>query len=151
MLININQKDKRLLRVIRDYGCLFLCFAYISPLKFEGEEGCNQLNSIFLDAINSNIISGDLNKDGDYDDAGEAEVLDHNRLARLFNLDVVYDGVHHDAIREIPENVQYVFGMYFWKGSHFVVLDKNKNVVFDPLVDSNTVKYGALKTTRWYY
>lgn len=75
MLININQKDKRLLRVIRDYGCLFLCFAYVSPLKFEGEVGCNQLNSIFLDAINSNIISGDLNKDGDYDDAGEAEVL----------------------------------------------------------------------------
>lgn len=34
------------------------------------------------------------------------------------------------------------------KFSHFVVVDKNNNVIFDPLGDSNTVRTGTIKDYR---
>ena len=37
MLKGIKQSDKELLPVIQDYGCLFLCFAEVSPLITEWE------------------------------------------------------------------------------------------------------------------
>ena len=46
MLKGIKQSDKELLSVIQDYGCLFLCFAEVSPLIFEGSNGRKALNKI---------------------------------------------------------------------------------------------------------
>ena len=50
MLKGIKQSDKGLLPVIQNYGCLFLCFAYASPLIFEGAEGRKALNKIWTEA-----------------------------------------------------------------------------------------------------
>lgn len=151
MLKGIKQTDPRLLRVIQKYGCLFLCFAQASPIVFEGESGIRALNNLWIKAEDEGAVNGDLNRDGDYDDLMEAEVKDHNMLARLFNLPVRYDGKHHSTAEKIPDNVKIIFGCFFLKGTHFVVLNKQLDVAFDPYGESNTVRNGYLKNVRWYY
>lgn len=152
MLINIKQKSDGLLPEIQKYGCLFLCFAQASPICFVSKAGCRELNDIWYKGIELGFITGDLNKDGDYDDAGEAEIRSHNGVASLFCLNgLVYDGAHHDAKKPIPAEVKLVFGRYYYKGSHFVILDRQKRVIFDPYGHSNTVQNGYLKDMRWYH
>ena len=152
MLKGIKQSDKELLPVIQEYGCLFLCFAEVSPLIFEGSNGRKALNKIWIEAEKKKYISSDLNHDGDYDDSGEAEILNHNALANeFFALSVHYDNKHHKAEEKIPSSVKIVFGKYVWKYGHFVVLNKNKKVIFDSFGISNTVKNGKLESLRWYY
>lgn len=151
MLKGINQKDLRLLKRIRDYGCLFLCFANKSPVVYKGDSGTNKLNQLYKQAEKLGYISGDLNGDRDYDDEGEAEILDHNGLLSLFHIDAHYDGIHHDAT-EIPgEDVLFSFGKFFWKSPHFVEIDRDGEVIFDPLDKSNTVRNGTLVSRRFYY
>ena len=151
MLKGIKQTDKRLLFVIQKYGCLFLCFAQESPMIFEGAKGIEALNFLWEKAMQEGAISSDLNGDGDFDDVGEAEVKDHNKLASLFALRVRYDNQHHSPEEKIPPSVKMVFGCYFWKGTHFVNINKKLVVTNDPMGQSNTVKNGTLKSTRWYY
>ena len=152
MLKGIKQSDKELLTVIQDYGCLFLCFANASPMIFEGSSGRKALNKIWKEAEKKGYISGDLNYDGDYDDDGEAEIINHTALANeFFALPVRYDNIHHKADEKIPSDVAVVFGRYVFKFGHFVQLDKTKKVIFDPLGKSNTVTNGKLDTMRWYF
>lgn len=152
MLKGIKQSDKELLKVIQDYGCLFLCFANASPMIFEGSSGRKALNKIWKEAEKKGYISGDLNHDGDYDDGGEAEIQNHTALANeFFALPVRYDNIHHKADEKIPSNVAVVFGRYVFKFGHFVQLDRTKKVIFDPLGKSNTVTNGKLDTMRWYF
>ena len=152
MLKGILQTDTRLDKNIRSYGCLFLCFAYASPMIFDGAKGCKALNKIWKDAIKKGYIAGDLNGDGDMDDDGEAKLLDHNKIANeFFAMEVKYDNVHHTAEEKIPAGLYTVFGRFVWKGGHFVVLNKDRTVKFDPLGSSNTVKNGKLQSMRWYY
>lgn len=151
MLCGIRQNDMRLKEPIRKYGCLFLCFAAVSPLIFEGDAGCNALNHMWDLCVSEGKITGDLNGDGDMDDENEAVIVSHNGVARFFLLNCHYDGLHHAAEENVPSNVQYVFGQYFYKSGHFVVLNRNKEVIFDSLGYSNTVMNGKLKSMRWYY
>jgi len=152
MLKGIKQSDRELLPVIRDYGCLFLCFADASPLIFEGSEGRKALNKIWKEAEKKGYISGDLNHDGDYKDEGEAEVRNHNALANeFFALSVRYDNKHHAADEKIPSNVAFVFGRYVYIYGHFVRLNKSKKVIFDSFGTSNTVKNGKLDSMRFYF
>ena len=140
MLVNIRQTDIELLENIRENGCLFLCFAEVSPLVFVEKNGRKALNKIWKEAVKKGYISED------------DVILRHNEIANeFFALDVRYDDRHHKADEEIPENVAFVFGRYFYKYGHFVVLDKNKNVIFDSLGKSNTVKNGKLESMRWYF
>ena len=152
MLKGIKQSDWSLLPVIQEYGCLFLCFAQISPLIFEGMEGRKALNKIWTEAEKKGYISGDLNRDGDYDDSGEAEIQNYDALANeFFALSVKYDGVHHKADEKIPSKVAFVFGKYVYKTGHFVVINKSKKVTFDSFGKSNTVRNGKLENMRWLY
>lgn len=152
MLKGIKQTDNDLLIVIQKYGCLFLCFANVSPLIFEGNSGRKALNKIWFEAEKKGYITGDLNKDGDYDDDGEAEIVNHNALANeFFALSVAYDNKHHGANETIPASVAFVFGKYVYKYGHFVQIDKSKKVIFDSLGESNTVQNGKLESMRWYY
>ena len=152
MLKGIRQSDNRFLPVIKSYGCLFLCFAYASPLIFEGERGIKALNKIWKEAEKKGYISTDLNHDGDYDDDGEAEIVNHNALANeFFALDIRYDGKHHKAGESIPLGVTVVFGKFVYKIGHFVVLNRLKKVIFDSYGTSNTVLNGKLESMRWYY
>lgn len=152
MLYGIKQTDSELNPDIQHYGCLFLCFAESSPMIFTGISGKKALNQIWEKAIEKGYISGDLNGDGDLDDDGEAIVLDHTALAReFFALNVHYDGKHHKVEEDIPKDVAFVFGRFVWKFGHFVIINKRKEVTFDSLGYSNSVKYGTLKDMRYYY
>lgn len=152
MLKGIKQSDTGLLPEIREWGCLFLCFANASPLIFEGSKGREALNKIWKEAVKKGYITGDLNEDGDCDDDGESEIQNHTALANeFFALSVRYDGIHHEADEKIPSKVAVVFGKYFYKFGHFVQLDKSKKVIFDSFGKSNTVQNGKLISMRWYY
>ena len=139
MLYGINQKSDGLLAEIKKDGCLFLCLAESSPLIFSGKEGIMALNYIWEKAVKKNIISK------------ENELLSHNDLLDLFCINAKYDDKHHLYSEKPSDKVKIVLGQFFWKSGHFVVLNKNKEVIFDPLVISNSVKNGELKTMRWYY
>lgn len=140
MLKGINQNSKGLLNAIRQYGCLFLCFAEQSPVVFEGDAGILLLNYMWRDAKDNGII--------DKDDI----VQEHTLLAQnIFKIKARYDGIHHDADENILKDTAFVFGEFFWRSSHFVIINRRKEVIFDPLGYSNTVKNGTLKTMRWYY
>ena len=152
MLKGINQADSRLISPIQHYGCYFLTLAEASPVLFKGDEGCQRLNGIWVKATELGIISGDINHDGDVDDDGEAEIQDVTRLAQeFFGLKVKYDGIHHKADEAIPADVKIVIGQYWYKGGHFVLLNKSKKVTYDSYGKSNTVKNGYLKSMRWLY
>lgn len=151
MLYGIKQTDARLIEPIRKWGCLFLCFAESSPMIFANNEGCHALNGLWKRAVELGYISGDLNGDGDADDDGESEILNHDAVASLFSLSVHYDGKHHAASEVIPPSVKIIFGQYFYKSGHFVVLNHNKEVTFDSRGYSNTVMNGKLISMRWYY
>ena len=141
MLREINQKHPFLLPEIQLYGCLFLCFAPQSWEIFIGDAGVAKLNHMWLTAKETGIISKDN------------VILDHNLLLKdIFIMDRVFDGKHHKADEKIDPKVSFVFGEYFYKSSHFVIISaKDKRVVYDPLGISNTVKNGKLKSMRWYY
>ena len=151
MLKGISQSDLRLLRVINSYGCYFLTLAEASPVIYKGDEGCQKLNGIWAKATDLGIISGDINHDGDLDDDGEAEIQNPTALAKMLGLNVRYDGTHHKADEAIPASVKIVIGQYWWKGGHFVLLNKSKKVIFDSYGKSNTVKNGHLKSMRYFY
>lgn len=152
MIVGFNQKSIELLCVMNDYGCYFLCLAEASPIIFSGSAGIQRLNGIWSKAMEEGLISSDLNHDGDYDDAGEAEIQNVTLLAqKYFKLKLKYDGLHHDASEIIPPEVKLVIGQFFWKGGHFVIINKSKKVTYDSLGKSNSVKNGKLKTMRWFY
>lgn len=152
MLIGITQTDKRLLKAINDYGCYFLCLAESSSIKFEENDGCQKLNGIWAKVTELGYITGDLNHDGDVDDDGEAEIQNPEKIANeFFNLNVKYDDKHHAPEEEIPSGVKLLIGKFFWKGSHFVILNKRKDVTYDSIGKSNTVKNGKLKSMRYFY
>ena len=101
MLKNIRQTDIELLENIRENGCLFLCFAEVSPLVFVEKNGRKALNKIWKEAVKKGYISEDDN------------ILKHTELANeFFALSVRYDGKHHKAEEEIPGEVKIVFGKY---------------------------------------
>lgn len=152
MLKGITQSDSRLIKPIQTYGCYFLTLAQASSIIFKEDEGCQRLNGIWVKATELGVISGDINHDGDVDDEGEAEIQNVTRLIQdFFNLQLCYDGKHHTADEAIPANVKLVIGQFWWKGGHFVLLNKSKKVTYDSYGKSNTVKNGYLKTMRFFY
>lgn len=61
MLKNIRQTDIELLKNIRENGCLFLCFAEVSPLVFVEKNGRKALNKIWKETVKKGYISEDDN------------------------------------------------------------------------------------------
>lgn len=151
MIEGFKQTDKRLLPEIRKWGCVFLTLAECSPLCFIGAKGIEELNLRWKTLVKQGFITGDLNEDGDADDDGESEIQSWQGVIDSFLIKAKYDGKHHNAEEKIPFEVKFVLGFYKWKGGHFVELNKNKEVIYDSMGQSNTVKNGKLYTMRWLY
>lgn len=153
MIEGFNQKDERLLDVIQKYGCLFLSFAYNSPVLYTGENGINRLNTIWKALIDKGYITGDLNKDGDIDDEGESTIIRHTSVAQALGCRVIYDGIHHTPEEIAPANVSFAVGRFHYSYDHFVTVIKTSPhaVVWDSLGHSNTVSKGKLMDIRWYF
>lgn len=143
MLAGINQDTGELLPEIRKYGCLFLCFAYSSQAVFTGKEGAEKLNGMFRELQKTGCINGSET---------DPYVKDHQGVADAFDLHASYDDMHHKAEEDIPDGVAHVFGRYVYGNTqHFVVLNRDKSVKYDPLIYSKAVTKGKLKDMRWYY
>lgn len=159
----LRQTDNRLISYIGKYGCFFMSIAYWLTLKVRNiEAGCNQLNSWWMLAMETKdkngkpILSGDVNGDGDMDDADELLLGDKTAFCKMIGLPLEYVGSFApDKVDKKPG--QYYIGEYYreWmeKGkkksfTHFVGLDDNLACAYDPIGESLTVKLGKLKTVR---
>jgi len=159
----MKQTDLTLIGYINKYGCFFMCIAYWLFLQVRKvEPGWKQLNTWWMFALETKdqtgrpIITGDMNGDGDMDDGNELLIGDKSALCRLIGLPLEYLGVF------TPETVvkkpgQHYIGEFYreWTEgkkkhsfTHFAALDDTFAVVYDPIENSNTVKYGKLKTVR---
>jgi hypothetical protein len=157
------QTDLRLIGYINKYGCFFMTIVYwLTLVVLKTEIGFNRINTWWMLALESKdengkpILSGDMNGDGDMDDSDELLIGDKTALCRLVGLPLVYVGSF------APEDVgkkpdQYYIGEFYreWteKGKkksfiHFGGLNDDFECVYDPILDSNTVKLGRLKTVR---
>ena len=144
----IFQTDKGFDPVIQKYGCLFMCLAWASGKEYTPDE----LNRIWYHCIDKGYISGDLNRDGDMDDNGEAEILSHDGVAKELGSCLAYTNAHNSPTVNIPAGY-YAIGAYYnprTRFTHFVVINRDKEVVYDPIPHSVTVREGYLKSIRIY-
>jgi len=146
--MKIKQTDKGLKKDMNKYSCYFMSIAYAVGKEFTAEE----LNYIWDKCISLGYISGDQNFDNDLDDKGEAEIQDPNGVAKLLGAKLIYINQHVLPTQAIPDSC-YAIGRFFNPRTgfgHFVVIDKNKNVVYDPLGNSITVRDGYLESMRLF-
>lgn len=146
--MRIKQTDPRLDKYINKYGCLFMSIAYGAGKEFTPAE----LNKAWTTAIEKGYISGDVNKDGDLDDADEAIILSHDGVAKLLGAKLAYVPKHYAPDVLLPDGFYYI-GQYKNPNNgfkHFVVIDRKKNVVYDPIQNSKTVREGSLISIRLY-
>lgn len=139
------QTDKRHSSVIQKYGCLFKSIGYFSKKDISVEEQ----NSIWDMLVRNGAITGDLNGDGDVDDELESTIMNHDAVAEALGAEIEYLDAHFPPNIPIPTNCVAI-GCFKWKYTHFAVIDKKKNVIYDPIPNSNTVKYGVLESIRLY-
>jgi hypothetical protein len=109
------------------------------------------LNSVWANAITLGIISGDLNRDGDFDDNGELLILDKDKLLNLSGMKIKCLGTYPpDKI--IPIGM-YAIGEFYnarTKFTHFVAIGKDKKATYDPILNSVTYREGVLKSIRLF-
>ena len=139
------QTDKRHSSVIQKYGCLFKCIGHYSKKDISIEEQ----NIIWDILVRQGVITGDLNWDGDVDDADESIILDHNKVAEALGAELTYLDKHFPPETEIPSDCVAI-GAFRWRGIHFACINNDKTVSYDPTPNSNSVKYGKLESIRLY-
>ena len=143
------QTDLWLIGYIGKYGCFFMCLVYYYARWLKMPElDYYELNDIWEKAIESGVISGDLNHDGDLDDAGECLILDKEALLRMAGIIAKYDTQGPGYIANPSD---YLIAEMFNKRTnftHFVVIDGKRNIVYDPIKDSITAREGMIKSIR---
>lgn len=146
-----HQTDSQFLGYINKYGCFFMCMTYWFSFKKDGIELSYEfLNSIWTKAIDKGIISGDLNHDGDMDDAKELLILDKDKLLSLVGLKLKYVG-SFNTIDFIKKDGQLYIGEFHNDRTgftHFIAVDENLKIIYDPILDSVTAREGKIKTVR---
>jgi len=109
------------------------------------------LNALWQNAINTGIISGDLNKDGDMDDNSELLILDKDKLLALAGLKIKCLGTYSPD-HATPDGM-YAIGEFYndrTKFTHFVAIGKDKKATYDPILNSVTYREGVLKSIRLF-
>jgi len=72
-----------------------------------------------------------------------------NAVLKAFGINAVYNDSHDSVDTPIQKN-QFAFAELSYKGPHFVVVKPNKEIEYDPTPNSNSVKYGTMKSLRIY-
>jgi hypothetical protein len=146
----IHQNDPAIQRFCPElwhYGCAMLSLAYYKEKYLNIPWTARKLMDIWCSARAVNIITGDLNSDGDMEDAGECEIRDWNGLCGLMGLDLEYVPGHFSPVKVLDSRCYSVCAWYNpnTKFTHFVV-GTHKPVEFDPIGGgSRTVREGAPK------
>lgn len=149
----IYQTDRRLSKYLQKYGCLFTSLAYARPYLGGKDWGAGELQGVWDEAVAKGVLSGDLNKDGDLDDAGELEIQNYPILLRMLKVPLIWIPGHHPPETPIEKGV-YAVGAFFnprTKFTHFAVIDREKKVLFDPIAGGSvTCREGYLKSLRLF-
>jgi hypothetical protein len=126
-----------------------MSLAYFRELYMGHVWSAKELNSIWQGAIDAGIITGDMNLDGDFDDAGQLEIAKPQALANMLGLPLRYlDGHFSPTGPEAVAPGRFIVTAWYnpaTKFTHFVV-GSSRPVEFDPIKGgSRTVREGAPK------
>ena len=146
--MKLRQTNAALDKYVQKYGCLFFSIANASGKEYLPTE----INKIWADCCAKGYIAGDLNNDGDLDDYNEAIIINHDAVAKMLGAKLAYIPKHYPVDILLPDGY-YFIGEFYNKATdfhHFVVIDRNKQVVFDPIPNSRTVREGKLVSIRFY-
>lgn len=135
----INQTTIQLLPDIRKYGCLYLSMSLMSPVIFTPDD----LNKIWTTCIQKGYITGDVNGNGSTDDPEDLCILKAHYNDILKELKAPYK--FKAEYTSLP-NHGFIIAKYVNKGfTHFVVVDQNGDIIYDPTPNSNAVRFGKVE------
>lgn len=119
------KKIQDIYKTLGEYGCLLLCYLHEACVKVDIVKHFEEL--IQLDIINE-----------------ECFILDANRLLKYF-------GSELRVKRGFNPNGNTIVSYKYNKAEHFVVINKDREIVFNSLENSNCVKNGFIDETSARY
>lgn len=112
------KKVQDIYKALGDYGCLIFCYMYEAGIKVDIAKHFEKL--VELDIIDNDCY-----------------VNDGNRLLKYFGSDKrIARGINYEGNTIIPYK--------YLNNEHFVIVDENKNIVFNSLENSTCVRLGEL-------
>ena len=121
------QKIQDIYKSLGDYGCLIFCYLHEANIKVD-------ITRHFRSLVDEDIIDNDC------------YVLDGNRLLKFFGSELrVKRGFNPNG------NTIVKFRTATSNEGHFVVINKNREIVFNSLENSNCVKNGFIDETSARY
>lgn len=140
----IDQEDDRLLELIQNFGCYFMCILYLAGKQ---EWTAGQINQFYFDLLTNG--NRDITEDCTVE-APEAvfEALGI-KVKQILNLD---GSVAIPVEETVPGGYEILCYKWPAKGyTHFVVGDGHGRLVYDPIHrGANTVKKGVLDSKRLF-
>lgn len=110
------QKIQDIYKALGDYGCLIFCYLREANIKVD-------ITKHFRSLVDEDIIDNDC------------FVLDGNRLLKFFGSDKrIARGINYEGNTIVPYK--------YLNNEHFVIVDENKNIVFNSLENSQCVRLG---------
>lgn len=121
------KKIQDIYKSLGDYGCLLLCYLHEANIDVD-------ITKYFNELVELDIIDNDC------------YVLDGDRLLKFFGSD-------KRVVRCFSPNGNTIvkFVTLTSKEGHFVIIDKNKKIVYNTLENSNCVKNGFIDETSARY
>ena len=110
------QKIQDIYKSLGDYGCLIFCYLHEANIKVD-------ITKHFRSLVDEDIIDNDC------------YVLDGNRLLKFFGSDKrIARGINYEGNTIVPYK--------YLNNEHFVIVDENKNIVFNSLENSTCCRLG---------
>ena len=110
------KKIQDIYKSLGEYGCLLLCYLHEANIDVD-------ITKYFETLVELDIIDN------------ECYVLDGNRLLKFFGSD-------KRVARGINENGNTIVPYEYLGNEHYVIVDENKNIVFNSLKNSQCVRLG---------
>lgn len=112
------KKVQDIYKALGDYGCLIFCYLHEANIKVD-------ITRHFRSLVDEDIIDNDC------------YVLDGNRLLKFFGSDKrIARGINYEGNTIVPYK--------YLNNEHFVIVDENKNIVFNSLENSQCVRLGEI-------
>jgi hypothetical protein len=141
----VYQTDAKMPKSAQKYGCAFVSLAFYREMAGGKKWTSEELASAWQGAILKGLISGDLNHDGDMDEANEAIIQDWGQLARYLGCPLQYVGKVEQDDPRIGTKGYYAISAWTNPANGFIhfVVGQHKPVIFDPIFPGSvTVRVG---------
>ena len=119
------KKIQDIYKALGDYGCLLFCYLKEAGIKTD-------IVKHFNDLVEFDIIDEDC------------FIKDGNRLLKYF-------GSELRVVRGTNENGNTIVPYKYLNNEHFVIVDENKNIVFNSLKNSQCVRLGEPNWSKARY